>query len=143
MYSTGPRDDYRSPVTVQVDATFLEKGEFQDRTSTAWQVRKGSPAEILATGEFEGPHWQSLRRRDTPGKRRETNKPHSILVKRGDMVAEVEKYLSDCVFVPALERVRQSRKARANKHVQWWDSPTGKNPARNRASMAGEKPLLA
>jgi hypothetical protein len=106
MYSTGPRDGYHSPVTVQVHASLLEKGEFQVRTNTAGWVRKSSPVEILAVSEFEG---QSLRRHNTAGKRRETNKPRSILVKRGDVAAEVKKYLSDWVFVPALERVKQSR----------------------------------
>jgi hypothetical protein len=106
MTSIGPRDLCRSPVTIQVDATLLEKGRNRDKAGTAWRIRKDPSTELLAAGEFEGLHWQSLRRRDAPGKKRETPKPHSILIRRGDLVAEVEKYLKDCVFIPAFEKAR-------------------------------------
>jgi hypothetical protein len=118
MTSIGPLDLRRSPVTIQVDATLLEKGRNRDKAGTAWRIRKDPSTELLAAGEFEGLHWQSLRRRDATGKKRETPKPHSILIRRGDLVAEVEKYLNDCVFIPAFEKARRLGEARNPKRVQ-------------------------
>jgi hypothetical protein len=89
-------------------------------------ARKEPSIEILGAGEFEGPHWHSLRRRDTANKWKDSSKPRPILVKRGDIAAEVERYLSDCVFIPAVERARRLSETQDSKRVQWWDSPTGK-----------------
>jgi hypothetical protein len=90
MSSLGPHSIRDRPVTVHVDHTLLREGGQKDRAGTAWRVRKEPSIEILGAGEFEGPHWDSLRRRDSANRWKDTGKPRPILVKWGDIAAKEE-----------------------------------------------------
>lgn len=90
---------------------------------------KTSSSGILKAGEFEGPHWLSLRRRDNTHRWKDASKLRPILVRQSIIASEVERYLDDCVFKPALEHAGRYEKDSDKKRVKWWDSPVGKGPA--------------
>jgi hypothetical protein len=63
--ATEQGDVWRSPVVVELDPRFHSgKADTEDKSGLEWRIKGTGPPDILASCEFEGSHWLSLRRRD-------------------------------------------------------------------------------
>jgi hypothetical protein len=86
---------------VELDPRFHSgKTDTEDKSGLEWRIRGTGPPDVLASCEFKGSHWLSLRRRDAQGARRVKagQKPKSILIRRDHEDEDIQAYLRKNVW---------------------------------------------